>query len=212
MDLLKLNNMSTKVKNYTDNELLQLVSELPSFTGFPKAYWVLGVQSNEDTYNSFDDKIYLFHNKTFIAVSTGTTNAGSDSLMNFTKEKLSGALVWKTNEWYYDFWSSKSWDKKSKYLHKGKMKALRQDKPNKIFRDSNKNTKVEQLGKQYIGIYGCNFHLNTYNTVWNKVKNWLIGGWSWGCVVLNDPDKYYNEFLSRLYEQEYTTYVILQEK
>ena len=67
----------------------------------------------------------------------------------------------------------------------------------------------------YTGIYGCNFHLNTYETdetKWSKFKKWLIGGWSLGCVVPNDPWKYYNEFMSRLYYQDFISYVLITEE
>lgn len=205
--------MEIKVRNYTDKELLDLVKLLPSFKEIPNDYWLLGVQSEEDTYNTFDDKIYLFHGSNFISVITGTTNAGSDGILNYAKEKLKGVFVWKTDEWYYDVWSSLNWDMKTPYLHKGKMKALRQAKSVKGYRDSNKNKRIEEGNNLVEGIFGLNFHTNTYKkSLWGKFKNWFIGGWSWGCVVSNDPEKYYNEFLSRLYNQKFITYVLIKEK
>lgn len=207
--------METAVRNFTDKQLLDKVKMLSSFKGIPYNYWLIGVISDEDTYNTFDDKIYLFHGETFISVMTGTTNAGADGLLNWKRYNKLGCLVWKTNEIYYDLWSSLNWDRKTKFKHKGKMKALRQDKAIKIFRDNNLNKKAEQIGTMYTGHYGCNFHLNTYETkpsLWNKFKKWLIGGWSLGCVVSNDPEKYYNEFMSRLYNQDYVTYAIITEK
>jgi len=204
--------MNTKVRAYTDKELLTKVKFLPSFKQIPNDYWIIGVQSLEDTFNTFDDKLYLFHGETFISVITGTTNAGSDGLLNYIKYKLKGCLVWKTNEWYYDMWTSYSWDMKTKFKHKGKVKALRQYSDIKIFRDSNLNKKADQVGKMYIGNYGCNFHPNTHVTSnWSKFKKWFIGGWSLGCVVPNDPEKYYNEFLSRLYYQDFITYCLILE-
>lgn len=205
--------METKVRNYTDKELLDYVSKLSDFKGFPKDYWILGIQSNEDTLDTFDDKIYLFKGEQFIAVTTGTTNTGKDGLFNFSKYNKNGVFVWKTNQWVYNCWSSLNWDLKTKFLHNGKMIALRQHANCYHYRDGNKNTKVEEIGKLYFGTAGCNFHLNTYNKpgIWNKIKKWLIGGWSLGCVVPNDPDKYYNDFMSVLYEQKYTTYCLIPE-
>ena len=69
--------MSTKVRKYTDLELLEKVKSLPNFKKIPKQRWILGVRSNEDDYNTFDDKFYEFENEKFIRVLTGTTNAGS---------------------------------------------------------------------------------------------------------------------------------------
>jgi len=48
------------VRSYTDEELLKKVKSLPSFKSIPKGYWILGVQSDEDKFNAFDDKFYLF--------------------------------------------------------------------------------------------------------------------------------------------------------
>lgn len=200
------------VRNYTNEELLNLVAELPGFKGYPKNYWIIGMQG--DTDNDMDDKFYLFHEKKFISVITGTTNPGINSLLNFNKLGLKGAFVWKTDEIYYDVWCSLNWDMKTKYLHKGKMKALRQDKPVKGFRDGNKNRFAEQIGKMIEGVYGLNFHTNTYlKSGWRKILSWLIGDWSWGCQVPNDPEKYYAEWIPKIYdEQIFTTYALLKQK
>ncbi len=48
------------VKNYTDSQLLNKVKSLPSFKQFPNDFWILGVQSQEDTFNVFDDTFYIF--------------------------------------------------------------------------------------------------------------------------------------------------------
>ena len=78
------------------------------------------------------------------------------------------------------------------------------------YRDNNNNNKSEEIGEmleeKWIGI---NFHPNTYNVV-QKIINWLIGEWSYGCQVPNDKSKA-DLFIKSCYNQKYTDYVLLNE-
>lgn len=190
-----------KVRNYKARELLDQVKTLDSFTSIPKDYWLLGVQSNEDTYNHFDDKFYLFKGIKFIQVVQGTTNAGTTGIKNYSKYNRKGVAVIKTDEWYYDLW-------KFGY-HKGKMPALKQFKPIKYFRDWNKNLKIEEIGKMYEGIIGVNFHTVSYQ---NNLSFWrkLIGGWSVGCQVVNHVGKYF-QILNKVKNQKTVSYCLIKE-
>lgn len=191
----------TKVKNYTDEELLERVSSLKSFKGFPPNYWILGVQSQEDVYNQFDDKFYLFKGKKFIMVVSGTTNAGTTGLKNYEKYSKDGVLVVKTDEWYHGLWKFGH--------HRGKMPALKQIRPIKYFRDWNKNAKVEQMGKMREGIRGVNFHTVTYTKNLSLIRK-FIGGWSVGCQVINNVGRYY-EILDLVKNQSYISYCLIKE-
>jgi hypothetical protein len=181
--------MSTKVRSYTDKELLDRVRELPNFKNIPKQRWILGVRSNEDVFNSYDDKFYEFEGEKFIRVLTGTTNAGSGVLRGgFLKYNKRGVAVLKADEWYYNVWSYG--------LHRGKMPALIQNgRRVKVYRDGNKNTKIEQIGEPELGWFGINYHTNTYDfSLANlKVVKWAIGYWSAGCQVINDRKKYIDQ-------------------
>ncbi len=191
----------SNVRGYGDQELLDKVSSLPSFNGFPEDYWLLGVQSQEDAFNTYDDKFYLFKGKKFIMVTTGTTNAGKNGLKDYGKYNKYGFAVIKTNEWYYDLW---------KYgKHRGRMDALRQVKKIKHYRDGDKDNKVEEQGKLYNSIIGINFHTNTYNKFGNGVKK-LIGGWSLGCQVCNKYD-HYRRILDYVMEQDSVSYCLIKE-
>tara|TARA_R110000803_G_scaffold205628_1_gene272445 strand:- start:20267 stop:20860 length:594 start_codon:yes stop_codon:yes gene_type:complete len=191
----------TKVRDYSTNELLDRVKALPSFKGIPPGYWLLGVQSDEDTFNHFDDKFYLFKGGVFIMVTTGTTNAGTTGLMNYDKYNKNGVLVVKTDEWFHGLW---------KYgMHRGKMPALKQARPIKFFRDWNKNQAIEQVGDIREGIQGINFHTVTYQKNLSLIRK-LIGGWSTGCQVVNNVREYY-EILDMVKEQDYVTYCLIQE-
>lgn len=191
----------TRVRNYKDEELLAKVKSLPSFKYIPEDYWILGVQSNEDMYNYFDDKFYLFKGEKFIMVVSGTTNAGTTGLKNYEKYNKNGCLVVKTNEWYYGLW-------KFGY-HKGKMPALIQATPIKYFRDWNKNNKVEEIGEMKEGMRGINFHTVLYEKSLSFIRK-LIGGWSVGCQVVNNVGKYY-EILGKVEEQKHVSYCLIRE-
>lgn len=178
--------MKTKVRKYTDKELLDRVKLLPTFKRIPKQRWILGVRSKEDTFNTYDDKFYEFEGEKFIRVLTGTTNAGAGVLLGgFKKYNKKGTAVLKANEWYYNVWSYG--------LHRGKMPSLKQTgRRVKVYRDGNKNRKIEEIGDYELGWFGINYHTNTYNfSLANlKIVNWLIGNWSAGCQVINDRKKY----------------------
>ena len=191
----------SNVKSYTDKALLSKVKSLDSFKQIPTEYWILGVQSEEDAYNEFDDKFYIFKGDKCVKVVKGTTNAGTTGLKNYTKYSSKGVAVIKTNEWYYDLWSYG--------LHKGRMPALKQRKPIKYFRDWNKNNLVEEMGELYQGIIGINFHTVLYEknlSYWTK----LIGGWSVGCQVINHVGEYY-KILDLVKNQKTVTYCLLRE-
>lgn len=189
------------VRSYTDKELLDKAQSLRSFQGFPDGYWILGVQSNEDKFNVFDDKFYLYKGRNFILATTGTTNAGKSAVMGFEKYNKKGVAVIKTNEWYEDLWSNG--------LHKGRMDALRQVNPIKHYRDNNKNTIIEEIGQMFYSIIYCNFHTNSYSKT-TKIIRSIIGGWSACCQVCNNP-KDYKRIIELTKNQSRVTYCLLKE-
>lgn len=188
------------VKDYRREQLLEKVSSLPSFKGIPEGYWLLGIQSREDKFNEFDDKMYLFNGENYIMDTTCTTNAGLTGLKNYVTYNSEGCAVIKTNEWYYELWKPG--------LHKGKMRALRQNKLIKYFRDWNKNEKAEEIGNVREGIIGINFHTATYQPGNFIIK--LIGGWSTGCQVCNNTSDYY-KILDYIGNQKEVTYCLIKE-
>ncbi|CAB4153028.1 hypothetical protein UFOVP611_43 [uncultured Caudovirales phage] len=188
------------VKNYTDAQLLKRVKSLPSFKSIPAGYWLLGVQSDEDAFNVFDDKFYLFHGETFIMVTSGTTNAGKNGLLKYNEYNPEGVAVIKTNEWYYDVWKFG--------LHRGKMEALKQVRPFLISRDGDKDQQIDE-GKSLPVICGINFHANTYNMANEEIKQ-IIGEWSLGCQVVNNTPKY-NKIIEFVKPQKVVTYCLLKE-
>jgi len=194
--------MSSNVKGYTDEEIIARVqSHAKGFTNIPENYWMVGVQSQEDESNVFDDKFYFFRGTKCLMVLTGTTNAGKNALEGYDKAGLTGAAVWQTDVIYYDLYKPGK--------HKGKMDAWRQSKPINYYRDSDKDGKAEEQGELHNGIIYCNFHTNTYNKNDLSVRK-LIGGWSYGCQVTNEHSKY-NKIMRLTHEQKAITYALLKE-
>lgn len=192
----------TNVRNYTADELLLRVKGLGSFTHTPKGYWILGVRSNEDAVNVYDDKFYIFKGDVFIMVMTGTTNSGEWGLLNFEKYGAEGLAQIKGDEWYYNVWT--------RGLHKKRMEALVQTGPFKVLRDSNKNFKAGDVTEwAWESWKGLNFHCNSYDTLSTAIK-WLIGKWSVGCQVSNNVPKYY-KFLRMSKPQKTFTYCLIEE-
>jgi len=188
------------VKNYSDSQILKMVKSLPSFKSIPKGFWIVGIQSNEDAFNRFDDKFYLFEGEKFVLVTSGTTNAGKNGLLKYDSYNPEGVAVIKTNDWYYDVW---------KYgLHKGKVRALKQVKPFLISRDGDKDEDIEE-GTAMPMLAGINFHPNTYDLNDKTIKE-LIGGWSLGCQVVNNSEKYV-KIIDLVKPQKVVSYCLLKE-
>jgi len=190
------------VRAYTDKELLQRVKELNSFKEIPSGYWLLGVRSSEDEPNRFDDKIYLFKGEQFVDVTSCTTNPGTTVLRNYSKFNAKGAAVVVADEWYYGVWR--------KGKHQGKIDALVQiGSKIKVWRDGDKDDKSEESLIQQEGFFGINFHPNTYD-INAKSTGSLINGWSAGCQVVNNMEKY-RKFINLIPAATSITYCLLNE-
>jgi hypothetical protein len=203
--------MNTNIRKFSDAEILNKIASLPSFKGFPSGKYIVGMQSLEDAFNTFDDKFYIFENtgsaltkdktlQKFLMVTSGTTNAGVNGLMKYDTYNPHGVAVLKTNEIYYDVWKFG--------LHRGKIEALRQVKPFLISRDGDKDQKVEE-GVSIPVMCGINFHSNTYNLASTEVKE-IIGAWSLGCQVCNNM-KDYLKIIAMMKPQKSVTYILLKE-
>ena len=192
------------MKSYTDKQILDRVKTLSSFKLIPTGYWIVGVRSNEDKTDEYDDKYYLFKGSKFVMFTTGTTNPGKWSLNNFSEYNAKGCAVVKADEWYYDLWANG--------LHKGKMQALVQAKDILYYRDNDKNGKSSEIGIIQKGMIGINFHTCTYDkpTLAQKLMGWIIGKWSAGCSVINNVTDYY-KIIDLVSKQLRITYCLLKE-
>ncbi len=171
----------TNVKSYTDNQLLERVEFIGGAVPNRGKYLIIGVQSQEDAFNKFDDKFYVFDGPDFKQVSTGTTNSGKTALLFFDNYDLPGSAVWRTDQWCPEVFK--------RGYHKGRMRALRQSKPIEFYRDSNKNKKVEEKGTLYKEIIYANMHGVDYNP-YSAITKENINGWSFSCQVWNRMSDY----------------------
>lgn len=195
------------VREYTDKELLDRVQELRSFDCLPGGYWIIGVRSQEDRYNEYDDKFYLYLGDTFIMRLPGTTNSGGYGLANFFKWNRLGTAHVKSDEWYYGVYM-KSNGKGIRH-HNSRIPCLRQIRSFKYYRDGNKDRKVDEVGRIHTGIIGANFHPNSYSTTMEALALY-INGWSTACQVTNDIKNYYR-MLDILPDGTPITYCLIKE-
>ncbi len=188
----------SNVKSFSDKELLDRVESLPSFNGFPTGYWLIAVRSNEDSFNTFDDKFYLFKGEKFISVWDGTTNAGSDLLH---PDNPRGEAVLKSNEIYYNAWERR--------LHRGKVLAYCQRLALPIFRDNDRDKLAEEIGTPKNEIVGINIHPSSYIKGSVQARK-FIDGWSLGCLVYDTRSEFDN-FMDLTKGQQTLTAVVLKE-
>ena len=187
--------MSTNVKSYTDKQLLDFVKSSKGFKSIPENYWVLGVRSNEDENNKFDDKFYVFKGEEFIMVMSGTTNKGNG-----------GTAVMECG-WHYDVYLPSDGIKVRH--HRDKAPCLRQVKSIPYRRDYTNDLKTNPTTDVFNDIIHMNFHPASYDSKSNLVKT-NIGQWSHGCQVWNDLKKG-REFLKLFKDNGHTTYCLINE-
>ena len=165
---------------------------------------IIGVRSANRTANAFDDDFYFIYrdgtNQQIVKHFKGTTDPGLDSLQKCENSK--GCAIMVPGQ-YVGLWKLG--------LHKGQYEALVQSNPVKVYRDGDKDA-ILDLNHQTIdsGIFGINFHHANMTAV-----STLVGGWSAGCQVLNNPadfavaldlckksaEKYGNSFTYTLIEE-----------
>lgn len=195
------------VKTYTDAQILEKVESVGGVIPNVGKYMIVGVQSQEDEFNVFDDKFYVFDGPSFKQVSTGTTNSGKTALLFFDKYKLPGAAVWKTNVFYSDLYK-RGYHKASRA--DGGMRALRQQKPIYFYRDNDRDQHVEESGPLYHEIIWANMHGVDYNPFSNITKE-FIGGWSFGCQVWNRMSDYRHMIRATWNRNKPVDYCLLKE-
>lgn len=190
------------VKSYTDKQLLGRVKSLPTFKGIPSGIWCIWVRSNEDAFNEFDDKVYIFNGDKFVFVAPCTTNAGKQGLKDFESYGQAGAAVLKSDVIVYD--------SHIKGMHKGKVMAFRQNKVWPYFRDSNKDNKIDEIGQPFIDkVIWANIHPATYLNESTETKKY-INGWSLACLVFANRQDF-NKLMNITATQKLLTNCILKE-
>jgi hypothetical protein len=190
--------MVTNVRSYIDRQILDKVRACPSFRGFPAGFWLVGVRSNEDAFNRFDDKFYCFKGEQFIAAWKGTTNAGTD-MLNPTNPR--GEAVLKSGDIYYDSHERRK--------HRGKVMAYCQRRTLPLHRDNDRDRQTEESGTARDEIVGINIHPASYQAG-SRAEREAIQGWSQGCQVFAIRADF-DDFMRRTEGQHLLTYALLTE-
>lgn len=189
---------------YSVENILEMASRAEGFTGFPKGYWLAPIRKNltDQKSNEFNDVVNLMHHKTLVMQTTCTTVPGLPALKGgFRRYNNKGAAVVCSQIWMHGAF---------KYgLHAYRMKALRMIKAVWSTRDGNYDNKAEEYGKKTWGNVACNFHASTWSYK-SKVVRFLIGHWSYGCIVCNNRQEY-NEIIKLCKPQGSISMIILNE-
>lgn len=194
---------------YTDEQLLNRVRGLKSFDGMPDLFFIC-VRSKGVVDDSFDDKFYFFNKGKFRIAATCTTHAGLKSFKGGWKNTNKiGTAVIKSDVIYYNVLQKSDGKKGGVRHHKDKMQCFRQIGDMLYYRDDNNDNIIDEYGKEYKGNFSTNVHGSTYDEK-SKVVTSKIGGWSEGCVVLNNR-QIYNTLLSLVPYDEKISIVILKE-
>lgn len=189
------------MKNYSTDQLLNVIKKLDTFEYIPSDYWLIGIRSLEDKFNMFDDMFYLMYQDLVIRSYKGTTNPGAKALKEFETYNKLGAAILKSDTIVYD----------SHYrgLHQGRELAYRQGKGFPYYRDNNKDEKVDEIGEIYTDVIYANIHSADY-IKGNDVTKEYINGWSLACQVFANG-KDFLDFMDKTEGQEKLTYCLLKE-
>jgi hypothetical protein len=164
---------------------------------------LVGIRTDDQTANSFNDWLTVFYDYAgrwnFFAFSC-TTDPGLFYRENPANVRGTAIVV---PGQYRGLW------KRGK--HRGRYKALVQAKPISVWRDADRDARLEP-GPVDEGFFGINLHRSGAARASTQVDKW-----SAGCQVLQDPDQF--AFLMRLCDKqvethgwESFTYTLLEEK
>jgi len=149
---------------YERHQIIKRIRDL----GFKDSqFMIVGIRSNADKPNEFDDKVYLVTRNKFLSFDA-TTNPGTSWLLKFMNQK--GAALLKPGLYKYKLGTHKTYE------------ALVQAGPVTVYRDSDKDLKSEETLIEDTGYFGINIH-RANETVTSK----LINLWSAGCTVIANP-------------------------
>ncbi len=168
------------IKQYTLEELQARVSQL-GYGPIDTTFSLVGIRSNADAYDKFDDMFILITNGT-LKYFKGTTNPGGKVLSGgFTEFDPKGAAVLVPGQY----------KSHAQGLHQKQYNAGRQTAGDvSVLRDNNLDKIAGNVNTGKItGKYGINIHRADASRVSTNVDTW-----SAGCQVFADPTNF-NEFM-----------------
>lgn len=153
----------------------------PLFTNGDYNLNIFGIRDDEEVADTFNDLICLLYKvdgKWVLKKYNATTDPGLYYRKNLLNKN--GTAILKDG-YYRSTWQIG--------LHRNKYTALVQRKPVKLWRDNNKDDKLDREGKVYEELAGINIHRSSSTST--PVS---IGKYSAGCQVIADI-KDWNEFM-----------------
>ncbi|MFH1984758.1 MAG: hypothetical protein ABIL58_23200 [Pseudomonadota bacterium] len=132
---------------------------------------IVGIRSPNREANRFDDMVAVFashQNRWLFWAFPATTDPGSHWLQN--PMSTLGTAVLAPGQYRSAFRIGK---------HQGKYDALVQAAPLTVFRDDDRNNKIDAGGKSETGWFGINIHCAAW-----QGESVLVDKWSAGCQVL----------------------------
>ncbi len=157
---------------------------------------IIGIRSNNNVANSFDDWLCLIKGNDKPLIFPITTDPGAYWLNNPMSVEGTAILV------------PGQYIKSHKIgLHQGKYEALKQDLPLKVWRDDNRDNILNKEGKVYQGLFGINIHRSNATS-----QSQVVEKWSAGCQVFQKVDDF-NKFMKICKDsnQSSFTYTLLEE-
>ena len=147
--------------------------------GKPYALNIVGVRSASDRINAFDDKLYVVYRDDACQERVLEASITTDPGHHYTRVKLlndDGAAILVPGQYVGAYATG---------LHRGKYKALVQKGKVRVWRDKNKDERLDRDGKVHEGWFGINIHrASAQGTTAN------IGKYSAGCQVFQNADKF----------------------
>jgi len=184
---------------YTAEQIIHQAKKAEGFKGIPEDFWLAPIRAHDQKPNEFNCTVNLMKGETLVMTTTGTTVPGLPALKGgFKKFNSKGAAVVCANTWMHKTFK--------KGLHAGRMKALRMIRKVWSTRDGNLNDTAEEYGKKTFANIACNFHAADWNFA-SKLVRFLIGHWSYGCIVCNNRQEY-NKILEIVGDQEVSMVII----
>lgn len=189
---------------YTDDQLIKRVeTHAKGFDGWKKGVYDIWIRSKADAMDVFDDKVYTFNVEIdngipqFRMVCTGTSNAGSYGLKQFSKYNPDGCAVLEADRIVYN---------SHVYGFHKNYRAYRQAKPWPYYRDNDRDDKAEEIGLVHNDIIFANVHRAAEGK--DKVST-RIYNWSVACLVRNSFNQW-NAWFTYMNKRPLTV-VILKE-
>jgi hypothetical protein len=160
---------------------------------------VFGFRHSDFVPDKFDDTLGIAFPDRQVLSFSGTTDPGKSWLLSDEGNKEGVAIL--QPGFYKNCWH--------KGLHHGKYKALVQLGMGvfHVWRDSNKDDKLDLTGKTFMDVVGLNFH----TTRWDK-QVMRVGDFSAGCQVVEVAKEYDKMMIEKIYtsQQAIFSYALFQ--